>query len=120
MNVKISKAAEVLNVHPRTIVRTLAGDVGASFTQDTSDQVAIAKLAKAFKAEPKVIIQALSGSDKLITQTEASAILCLSERTMRHRRNNDEYDFAPDVEGGQTVRFSLNRMKELAKKLRRR
>lgn len=120
MNVNISKVAEVLNVHPRTIVRAVAGDVDAAFNKDTSDQVAITKLARAFRADPKVFINAIAGSDKLITQTEASQILRLSERTMRHHRNNDNYDFAPDVESGQTVRFSLNRIKELAKKRGRR
>jgi plasmid maintenance system antidote protein VapI len=112
---QISKVAEVLNVHPRTVVRILAGDVGASFTSVTSDLTTIPKLAKAFSSKPEVWAAALNGTDILITAAEASRLLRIPERTMRHWRTKEDpdYRFMPDVEGGQTIRFSRRRLMRL-------
>lgn len=119
MQYKISKVAEVLNVHPRTVVRILAGDVEAAFNSVTSDQTTIQKLAKAFNSNTEVWSAVLSGTDMLITQAEASRLLRVPERTLRHWRSgaDPDYRFVPDVEGGQTIRFSLRRLKAVKSEL---
>lgn len=118
---KISDVAAALTVHPRTVVRILQDDVDASFTKLTADKTTIPALAKAFNSTVKCWAAVLNGSDVLITQQEASRILCVPERTMRHwrsRENDPDYRFTPDVEGGQTVRFLKKRVTALKAELK--
>ncbi len=121
MQYEISAVAKVLKVHERTVVRILSGANDAPFNKGTAATTTIPKLAKAFNASVKIWAAVLSGTDELITQPEASKILKIPERTMRHRRSREDdpdYRFAPDIDGGQTVRFSKKRIVALRDELR--
>lgn len=117
MYYQISDVAAALEVHARTVVRIIGDDVGAAFTKATAEKTTLPILAKAFNSTVKVLSDVLNGKDKFITQTEASAILRIPERTLRHWRvtkaAEGDYRFGPDLEGGQTVRYSKKRITAL-------
>lgn len=117
MIVTIARVAEVLKVHPRTVVRALAGDVKAEFSKTTNDQTTLAKLAKVYNSTAAIWAAAIAGTDKLIRQEEAAKMLGMVKRTFRQRRIVDDFEYGPDIEYGATLRYSERRILKLKKAL---
>jgi hypothetical protein len=96
--------AEVLGVHPRTVLRYASGDGNAYWAPGYNLEVDIIQIAKGFKSEPehfiKVVGRTMRGKDSILPPTEMAGMIGVPLRTFRYRK------YPALIHTGQIVRFS--------------
>lgn len=102
MNVKLSKAAKALKVHPRTVLRTLTGDRNISYSDGDNQEIDMFRLCKAFDVKPVNMKQVLEGRDEFLTSKEGADITKCSIRSFW----NHEHTPVVYSNSGRIVRFS--------------
>jgi hypothetical protein len=84
--------AKVFKVHPRTIVRALAGKHNTYWTEDINhDRYSTAEVAKVYGMNHNALIRVLEGRDELYTPKEAAKELGIADRTFRDRLTRGQY-----------------------------
>lgn len=86
MKITIREAADVLEVHPRTIVRALAGKENVHWPEETA--VNHTEVATAFDFPPVYLVRAFGDgdADKLLNAQQAADFLGLKLATFRYRK----------------------------------
>lgn len=99
---RLNQVAAALACHPRSVARAIAGRVDAKWTPDSDPWLGIKHAARKLRCRPEVLRRVLHGRDSFISQEKAAAIVGLSPRQFRKRR-----DVAPAVKVRGIVRYSL-------------
>jgi hypothetical protein len=110
MNVKLSKVAEVLKIHPRTVLRTLAGDRNAMYSEIDDQDIDLFRICKAFNVKPVQMKQVIEGRDVFVTAKEGAEITKCSVRSFW----NHNHSPAVDSNSGRVVRFSRSKLMDWA------
>lgn len=76
--VSLDDAAGALKVHPRTVLRTLQGNVKAYWAPGYNPPVNAAEIALAYNVELDVLNSVLKGKDELFSLAEASDYLTIT------------------------------------------
>jgi len=97
---KLNELAEVLNVHPRTVLRHVKGDMGAYWAKGYNPDICVDDLVLSMGANLPALIRALEGKDELLTPRQASEYLIVPHRTFSFRK------YKAAVRIGKTVRYS--------------
>jgi hypothetical protein len=107
---ELNRMADALRVHPRTILRALAGKVNTYWAPGHNPNISVEEVAKTMGMPPAALKDALNGNDMFLTPEEAAEELGIPLRTFRYRR------YPAQVRKGTAVRYSLNLLTEYQKK----
>lgn len=91
--VELDAAAGAFKVHPRTVLRALAGEVNTYWAEGHNPKLDVAEVALAFDIEIPVLEKVLSGKNALLTPAEAREHIAFLEgrdsipvNTFRYRK----------------------------------
>ena len=114
----VSRAAHVLAVHRRTIIRAVRRDQRAPFIQAYDPPLALKAVARAFRCDATLLRRALAGRDALLDLGEAAVAAGIRARTFRYRASRHAA-WRPDARSGAVIRrWSRNRIAALAARWR--
>lgn len=85
-SISLIRAAKVFGVHPRTILRAIAGQHNTYWSEDiNNDKVSIDDIAAAYGTSARILRAVIENRDELMTPTEAAEKLRIAPRTFRDR-----------------------------------
>ena len=99
---ELNRVADALKVHPRTILRALAGEVNTYWAPGHNPNVNIATLAEVLGMPAQTLKDAVNGDDYFMSPDEAAEHFNLPLRTFRYRQ------YPPQMRKGTAVRYSFN------------
>ena len=108
--------AEVIDVHPRTILRTITANPTEYWAPSHNPRIHLTEVSKTFQTPTKSLVELLQGKDRVIRPAEAAELLGVSVRTIRNK--SDEY--RPLIIGAGFLRFSYNEVQEWGERLKSR
>jgi len=88
----LNELADVLKVHPRTVLRALSGKENTYWASDHNPSIEVVDVALAYDIELDVLQRVLKGRDHLLTSPEAAAHISFIQdknvplRTFRYRK----------------------------------
>jgi hypothetical protein len=85
---QLNKVAEILRVHPRTILRALTRERNPYWAPAYDPEVRLAEVAVAFGCKPNTLRAICKEGIPLFTQKEAAAYTKIPQRTFRSRGYN--------------------------------
>jgi hypothetical protein len=89
-NVTLLAAADVFQVHPRTICRALTGKHNTYWYEDINENVyAVRDIAKAYNMPTAVLQRCIEGREALLKPNDAAKMLGIRPRTFRQRVRDD-------------------------------
>ena len=100
MKLKLEKAAEVINCHPRTILRAMTGEPNPYWAEGHNPEVSLQELAQAFGCKLSVMKRCLENRDEFLKPMKACELLRVVPRTFRYRR------YVPAIRKNRIVRYS--------------
>jgi hypothetical protein len=87
-SVTLGKAAEAFGVHPRTILRAIAGEHNTYWYEDSNDDyILIEDIANAYGVRTAALVAVFEGRDGLLRADEAAKVLGMAARTFRKHLN---------------------------------
>ncbi len=98
--IELDVISNLMNVHPRTILRALENDINAYWAEGHNPLVKVTEVLKAFDMDYDTFNRAYKGRDRYFKPMEASKYLSLPHRTFVYRK----YEAA--IHRGGIVRFS--------------
>lgn len=103
-------AAEIFDVHPRTIVRALSGEHNTYWYEDSNEDVyAVEDIASAYGMTAFELARCIEGRDSLVKPDEAAEILGVNPRTFRNRVQAGKYK---KIANGGVVRYLKSKILE--------
>ncbi len=90
----LNEVATIFNVHPRTILRAMAGEHNTFWSddEDWNDQrIPLEEIARAYGTKVKTICAVLDRRDDLLNPAEAARVLGIAPRTFRERLTAGRY-----------------------------
>lgn len=91
-NITLAKIAKLFRVHPRTILRAIAGEHNTYWSEDINDMsLAISDIAKAYNVTSQTLVAVIEDRDSLLTADESAAVLGIQPRTFRDRLLSGRY-----------------------------
>lgn len=91
-NITLAEIAKLFRVHPRTILRAIAGEHNTYWSEDINDMtLAISDIAKAYNVTSKTLVAVIEDRDSLLTADESAAVLGIQPRTFRDRLSSGRY-----------------------------
>ena len=85
-SITLTRAAEVFRVHPRTILRAIAGQHNTYWSEDiNNDKLSIDDIADAYGTSARTLRAVIEDRDELMTPDEAAEKLGVAPRTFRDR-----------------------------------
>lgn len=85
-SIPLIRAAKVFKVHPRTILRAIAGQHNTYWSEDiNNDKVSIYDIADAYGTTAQTLRAVIENRDELLTPAEAAKKLRIAPRTFRDR-----------------------------------
>ena len=100
-SVPLNRMAEVMKVHPRTILRYLHSDRNYAWDDMENPEVGVESVAEAFECDPKTLSSALAGTDELIKPADAA-----KEVGVIHMRSFWKQNHKPAIRIGRVTRYS--------------
>lgn len=102
-SIPLIRAAEVFGVHPRTILRAIAGQHNTYWSEDiNNDKVSIEAIADAYGTTARILRAVIENRDKLMTPAEAAERLGVAPRTFRDHPRAGRYK---KISSGSIVRY---------------
>lgn len=102
MQYLLNQYAERLKVHPRTIIRALAGKENVYWAEGFDYEIGVEDVATAFSCEVKLLQKVMQGKDEFFSQKELCqpGLADISPRLFRYRK------YKPSLHLGRIKRFS--------------
>ena len=103
-DIELDDIAEILQIHPRTVLRYIHDDVNIYWAEGHNPVVNLDDVANGFGEDPLFFVPtvhaARKGRDKILKPSEAAAFIKVPLRTFRHRR------YPALIRCGNIVRYS--------------
>lgn len=97
----VSRLAEVLGVHPRTILRAITGNPTEYWVPSHNPRIRLSDVTRVYQVSVIALRGLLDGADKALTPDAAAFVMDISKRTLRNTK-----DYLPLVIGAGFLRFS--------------
>lgn len=97
---KLNDAADVIQCHPRTVLRKMTKNKHPYWTEDFNPSVSMEDVAAAFECSLNVFKRCVAGHDNFLTPQEAWEEIAKAPRTFKYRK------YIPAIRNGGIVRYS--------------
>lgn len=100
----LNAVAAAMQVHPRTVLRRVTGEMNTYWGPGYNPDVSLSKVAEAYGVEEQVLQDALDYVDVILTPNEAADLVGRSVRALRR----SPHLYPPAVKTAGVVRYSQN------------
>ena len=100
MKLELNELADLLKVHPRTILRHITGEANPYWTDDHNPEIDLDVVALVFDCDVNFLKSVLDGKNKMLTQKEGARFLDIPVRKFRYRK------YKTVLRAGTIVRYS--------------
>ena len=112
-HVKLNYFADLIKVHPRTVLRVYTGEENPNWDEDFDPLLDLQALLAAYGVDPDRYSLLARGRDELVTRDQLKAAHCIKTDNTFYKRK-----YPKTIDKGRTVRYSLRICGEHAAQLK--